>query len=598
MDSRRRTLAAVAIVLLAAAYTCVDLARDATSYGSHDWDAMESYRHFAVTSLVRFREFPFWDPYSCGGFPYWAAPESGTTIVSPLLPVFLHLPLTVALRIEIVFTLAVALAGTWAVAGRVVSDPILKAGVCLVAVLNSRWAQQAAAGHTWHLYYAWVPWVVWSYFRLLDAPPPRRAAWVGLTSALLALMVYTGGIYPLPHVLLALGLYAIYVGAREKRWAPLRDLALVASLAWALAAPKLLPVVDTMIRFPRHVTSREYLDPISYVLTFVSPEAWRKAWPYWDLDYGFHEYGIYIGVVATAAVVVGTVRAPPDPQVRALRFVGLGLFWLSLGIFGPWLLLHQIPPFRSQHVPQRFAYPGLLFLATVAAAAIEQKLAAVAPERRRALGGVLVALTLVVAADLARESRSCLARGFGVRLPEVVARARYEQTWDVPADLAYPESNGPAGITVHQAGVGTILCGTFHGYNPLAWGGPDRTEKPLRLGATGIGAPDYRGEVYVDGAGEARFVEWTPNRMVVEVHGARPGDHLVLNQNWDESWRANGAPTVDHGHVNAYAMTASDERVEFRYRPRTLSFALAMPLVWLAAIALTWARGRAKREAR
>ncbi len=33
------------------------------SLGRHDWDEMESYRQLAVTSFLRFHQFPFWDPY-------------------------------------------------------------------------------------------------------------------------------------------------------------------------------------------------------------------------------------------------------------------------------------------------------------------------------------------------------------------------------------------------------------------------------------------------------------------------------------------------------------------------------------------------------
>ena len=56
---------------------------DASTYGWNDWDASAAYRYIAVDSLARYREFPAWNPYACGGFPAWAYVEGATNVVSP-----------------------------------------------------------------------------------------------------------------------------------------------------------------------------------------------------------------------------------------------------------------------------------------------------------------------------------------------------------------------------------------------------------------------------------------------------------------------------------------------------------------------------------
>jgi hypothetical protein len=364
-------------------------------------------------------------------------------------------------------------------------------------------------------------------------------------------------------------------------------------LAAGLAAPKLLPLIDTMSKYPRTVSSREFLDPVSYLLTWTIPSSARSLWPYWHLDYGYHEYGIYVGFLGLGLLVAGTWPAPESMELRAFRFVALAFLWLSLGVLGPWVLLHLVPPFRSQHVPIRFAYPGLLWLAIVSATTFERRLAALrtsgawSASREAAVLGLMI----VISADIARESQQCLAKGFGVHPPTVTARATYVQTFDVPADLSYPEANERAVLGTHQANVGSILCQSFHAFSIDAW--KARGARPKGLGARGIGEPEYRGEVFLDSdQGTATFVGWSPSRMVVQVHGAHRGDFLVLNQNFDESWQANGTPTLDHGSVNGYRLEAADQRVTFVYRPRTLGLGLTIAGISLAigVICSSWLR--------
>jgi hypothetical protein len=292
------------------------------------------------------------------------------------------------------------------------------------------------------------------------------------------------------------------------------------------------------------------------------------------------------------------VRTPRAPEpLRDLRLAGLLLFWLSLGLFGPGALLHFVPPFRSQHVPTRFAYPALLLLAIVAGASLEAWLERLRARgwRTRAIDACLAVAVALLVVPIARESRSCLTLGFGVHLPDVAWRPVYEQTDAVPFDLVYPESNGPAVTMLHMAGVGSIACSSFHGYNEGAWARSGGARPPL-LGAHGRGDPEYRGEVYIeDGPGDAVVERFSPNEVVVRVRDARPGAWLVLNQNWDPSWRANGAPTHARADLNAYLLTGTEDRVVFSYRPRTLSWGLAIAAAAVVLFALaTRLRARAR----
>src|SRR6185312_240518 len=78
-----------AAVLTAIGIVVAPMLQDRTSLGTHDWDQMESHRYLVVKSIRRFGQFPFWNPYACGGSPSWAGIESGTNVVSPWFPFYL-----------------------------------------------------------------------------------------------------------------------------------------------------------------------------------------------------------------------------------------------------------------------------------------------------------------------------------------------------------------------------------------------------------------------------------------------------------------------------------------------------------------------------
>ncbi len=87
--------------------------------------------------------------------------------------------------------------GAWLLAGRFTRSPAARAFVVVAFAVNGRWALQTTSGHTWHLAYAWTPWTLY-FFDRAAAPAGRRRD-VVFCAVCIAMMVYTGGIYPLPR---------------------------------------------------------------------------------------------------------------------------------------------------------------------------------------------------------------------------------------------------------------------------------------------------------------------------------------------------------------------------------------------------------------
>ena len=94
-------LVALAAVSLTLGLTLGPWFKDLHTFGFHDWDAQTSHRFLVQLSLLRYHQFPSWNPFACGGFPAWGYVEADTIVVSPFLPAYLFLPMSLALRVEV-----------------------------------------------------------------------------------------------------------------------------------------------------------------------------------------------------------------------------------------------------------------------------------------------------------------------------------------------------------------------------------------------------------------------------------------------------------------------------------------------------------------
>jgi hypothetical protein len=266
------------------------------------------------------------------------------------------------------------------------------------------------------------------------------------------------------------------------------------------------------------------------------------------------------------------------------------------------VVLHLIPPFRSQHVPTRFTYPAFLLMSVVAAHVVERRAGGWrARWSANAFDATVVFLLTASAASIGLEDARSVRPWFSLRVPPVTERTDgFRQYAEVPPELSYGDGdhnsaggiNGAPGLLVRQANVGAMRCSTAPGLTHDAHLGPDG--RPIHMGARGLGDPLYRGEFWADN-GRVTLVRWSPDEVVLAVEGAKPGDEIMLNQNWAAGWSANDEPTINRSDINAHRLKEGTETVTFRYRPRTLPAALGFfavgALGWPAAW-LLWSRRR------
>jgi hypothetical protein len=587
--------ASVMLVVAAIAYALAPmlLSHPSDYLGVHIWDHSLSYRYLVRKSILDYHQFPFWNPYDCGGHPAWGDVEGDSNVVSPLLPVYLLAPLATAARIEVVALTLWGAAGAWLLASRFTRSQVICALVAIIWSVNGRWAFQLTVGHLFHLEYAWMPWTFYFFDRAVDeARPPggRGMSDVVLASVCMAMMVYMCGIYPLPHTALALAVYAACLAIVRRSPGPLFALAAIGVLSVAFAAPKLLPAYQGLGRFPRHIDSNEVFDPGSLIQALTDPE--HQDDPWWRqgrVEGQWHEWGMYIGWPMLLVLLVGTLLAR-GPRETAMIWAGSALGLIALGRFGehsPWALVHKWSVFNSQHVPSRALAPTLLPFACVAASTCDRLLRerSWSARTRFLVELALLAAVGVVAFRMEKVARQPLARAFGEAPPPLTdSTAPFVMHQHVPPEVDYePGAWCPPVLPAEMANFGTTDCGTWHAlFNP---GQRTENRRAEGLGARGTGDPEYRGEAYVaEGTGTATIVSWTPNAMTVTVHGARPGEHLVLNQNWDPGWAADGRAAESWRDAVSVVLGAGEQTVEFRYRPRSLWIAMTPALLAISLL--------------
>lgn len=585
---------------------------DTSLYGGHDWDEITAQRLILLKSLSEFGQFPFWNPYACGGHSAWGNVQGVVNLVSPLFPIYWLFELREALRLEVCVTLAASLVGSYVYAGRFASSPALKAMVAMVFSLNGRWAMQAQSGHAWHLYYALMPWVFWCFelacepaqvadaevkssgsakSTLLAFAARVRFGYFCVASLLIAQMVYAGAIYPLPHTLLLLGVYASALTVLKRSYKPLSVFVASGLLGAAFSAPKLLPDLEMMSRFPRLVESPEYVDlgTLITALTARGQSMTSRLMPM--RDWGWHEYGMYVGLLPFAALLLLVPFAGRTDRQRAARFTGIVGLLLGLGSFhrfAPWSLLHRLPLFESQHVPSRWLYPALL-LFCVAAAGAAQNLLERPTRWARQLEVLLLVIAAYIALDISGQSRTSMQGAFRRQMkPSLPQKEQFYQLKRPVSQLCYAQADyAPEVLPAMMSGRGIIDCTLVAALN--VWSKKRDDGRVIGIGARGRDEADYRGEAFVmSGVGTVAIEHWSPNRVSLWVRGGKAGDRLILNQNYDPGWSAQGYEVENVEDRAAVRLKSGQERVEFVYVSPRFWVGLITCVVALVVFGVAW----------
>ncbi len=549
------------------------------SGGTDDWRYFAGVWEASRVALSTFHQFPSWNPYHCGGIVLFQDPQA--PFPGPLfLLTFFWLPAAAGMKVWLLVHLLAGAFGARAVVrdnNGNAPEQILAAAMVTACGFCS---EHFGGGHLSFTPFLLFPWLLWAHRRAL-----REPRWAVLVAALLALCVYEGATYPLPLMLVGLGIDTVCrLSDPDDRRGLYVSLPLL-GLFPLLAGARLVPILHYLKEHPRLVPLDDQMTVAEVLQCWLTGSHER---PFPGHVYVWPEYGDYIGIVPVALLAVAVLAALGQRDARARdRRIDLALLvgtvWCALGnipgfsLFG---LLHQLPVYKSLRVPARFLYP-----ATVAAALLVARALTDARARMDSLGvrralriafvAAELALALFVVADLCATNSPRIQAWPDEPIVPAPAAATFYQ--DPGADY----SRWP---THAVRGVGTPQC-----YVPLEWG----PSPGLWFG---------RGEqfrVVPPEAGDAVQTRWTPNAVTFSIDLARPAA-LVVNQNTESGWTASTG-TIDRAQtLLTVDLPAGRRTVTVRHRPPGLGLgllcaALGIALSLAVVLGLTPARADSLR---
>jgi len=289
-------------------------------------------------------------------------------------------------------------------------------------------------------------------------------------------------------------------------------------------------------------------------------------------DWGFYEYGAYVGIFYAGLALLGSVRrfAQSLPSL-ILSFVLLALAAGNFGAYSPWVLIHKVPLFADLRLPTRGLIPFTLTVAVLAGLGID---AMCAPR----IGWVPTIAPLLVGLALIDSWLVSVS---------YLSYAVIGQEALLPSSKEFHQMSSSA-LFGHmfmgaKANMGVMSC-----YEVLG-----RTANPR-----GYDQPGYRGEQYLLGPGTATLTNWTPNELSYNVLAPGP-TVLIVNQNYDEGWhliRGKGEVFSREGLI-AVRLPAGRQHLEIVYRPRSFVIGLGITMLTFVAMFVIWRYERCRTKA-
>jgi hypothetical protein len=560
------------VLLGLVALLAVPLLRHPANLGFGDWDLFLGKLEAARRTILLWGQFPWWDPWSRGGFPLAANPQCG--VIGVAMPLSLAFGTSVGMRLATIVCFLLAAEGARRLARLWLEDPFAAACAGLIYAVNGGVLVAAVAAYHVSMCYSALPWMLYHIFQL--ERKPTAGLWIGFWTAFLLL---NGIQYFTVYTMLIAGV--VWIRAlRTRKGRDRRRLLVHTVLALGtfltLAGWRLATTGLVYRDFPRPYSTLFSESPWSMLGHLLNrPSASALAGT--DVPY-FWETTCYIG-----PVVLLLFAASLTMGWRWWHTLAFVCGWLGAGSWGwyyPSYWLSHFPVFATMHVVTRWRFMAMLGVALGVADVIATW--------RRSDRRVLRQLAYCALASITLDY---LAYGFEV-LPVAFSVA--------PSEDRFPGAPLPRNQIIQaQAGLGFPAIqrgyGLIQGVEPLM--GYNKEAPTARLW---LGAPDYRGEHWTErGTIQPRF--WSPNRIEIEVE---PDELVFINQNPGSWWRVNGQHPFAESRCaekdQTFAVRADNQgRLLLEIQPRGLWLGFGLHLTGFVLVVGTWIvirRGRKGNE--
>jgi hypothetical protein len=529
--------------------------------GRLDWDLAMEFHWAAAYSITHFHQFPFWNPYKCGGIPLFADPQSA--VLTPFLLLDLLFGPEIGVNVYAIAHAAIAFGGAYFL-GRVLGIGKLGAVGCAVAFAGSAWFYMDFEwGEINYLTFAYAPWAIGLFWLGVER---QRQIFAAAGALMLALILMEGAVYQLIFTMTMIAVLAMAIAYQRGNWFPLRLLAITGAFTAGFVAIKLLPGVAYT---GMHSTVRDTSEVFALqdlLLALFSRD--RVTWH------------AYIGIIIAGLALLGSAlrfrRALPWIIVAGVALV------LAKGDFGPWspwVLIHRLPFYSSTRFPERWLTPLTLAVGVLAGFGADA-ISAVKKPWGGMVAGLLIGLALVDNWYVTQHAwMHFLLEGNQPFAHEVQPEPTFHQLYVPDSYFGYwGPPPGTTMVTTAKANKGLIV----------AWDTPGIVQGVSALAPNQTG---YRGEQYLLGNGDVTLVRWTPNALSFDLD-VPASTTLVVNQNYYQSWHlARGQGKVISLGADSrigVLVPAQKQRIVVSYRSWPFLIGLWITLGTLVAMLALW----------
>ena len=516
------------ILLVVSAFYVMPMLKNIMSWGAMDWDQFTFWHAVPRDTILRYWQLPLWNPYSNGGNVLLAHTHS--SFLSPFFIIIILCGPILGLKLGVILHLLIGMLGMLLLSRDIGISKRSSYLPPLVYMCSSIYFLHLAEGHIEWMAMAFIPWLFLFYLKSLKEPKHIISC-----IFILLLMLLGGSVYIFSITIIILFVYALMKLLQKKRFIALRNIILIITGAFLLCSIKILPMLEFLNDNPRIIKSSESTQ-ISLLPTiflsknqalyyqntkWTSPER-KLTYKGSDFEYGWHEYGAYIGFIPLVLIAVGILFYLR--QYWPLFITGVLSLWISLGkgaFYNFWGLIHKLPLYNSLHVPSRFIVMSVFCMSLFSGLGLTKL------ERlsvRKPYKFLITAIIGFVFIDLYLINYQVLKDTFPIKPPAINRYVEFKQRHRDFSLLGkksrssmYPALLSNSGV-INSYDIATVKKGD------------------VKI----VGEQGYKGEVYlVKDTGSVIVNSFSPNSVTVDVSLEEPS-RLAVNQNYYKGWKVKG----------------------------------------------------------
>lgn len=592
---KRNFIPALIFLIISVAYAFY-IFRNISYWGRFDWDQFTFWNAVARETIAEYRQFPLWNPYGNGGNILLAHPDS--PFLSPLYVFVLIFGSVVGLKLQIIAHVFIGLCGMFLLSLHMKIEKGPAYLSAFVYMLGSFYALHVAEGQMEWLALAFVPWVFLYYLKSFNE---RKSL---LLAVLFFGVMLVSGVYVVSIFAAFLSVYALLKSVQLRNGVPVKTLIMVFGGAILLCAVKLFPMLEFMFQNPRFIDEPGGMNLMTLYNALLSRQqaflndyvlSWSSAMKM-GLDYQWHEYGAYVGVIPILLFFCGVVRKARERW--PLIVTGLIFLFISMGNESPvnlWKIMHSLPVYSSLHVPSRFIFGFVFSVALLSGWGLmflEKIVSGVKNKTKIPLGTcVSFSIVAIVLFDLLLVTAPVFKDVFRIVPLKVERNATFRQRYQDENFLKYEMIKSFPCHLSYSSMYPIFLSnsGILGSYEVV---GIKRGDVRTVLD------PDYRGEVYLAGDNGKVLVEYfSPNKLIIDVD-IQEQDVLVINQNYYPGWRVKkDGKILRAGAFNgliADPVLPGRHKITFFYMPLSFLVGLFVSVSFILSAAMLY-RGVGKK---